>query len=281
MESTNHILKMLVPPYLTIKPLIWTLGELAPEIKITESIPREITGEIAKQRIDIALAPLLTVLRRPRLSIIPDISISTHGPSKNCILFSKTAPADIKTVLLDRSSINTIALLRAIFRIRWSMQPVEVLSAKPLTAEYPFHDMDYDAFLIIGDEAMRTSGDFEYILDMGEQWEQWTHLALVHMVWVVREGIMGPALDELLVQARDTGLLKRDEIAREFAGKIGIPEEESQELLKITHYELGEGEFGGIERFHAYMKDLKICPPEVELRIYRGDRIETRVLGKG
>ena len=277
----DPLLRVSVPPYISIKPLVWALPEVAPEVQINESVPRDIARLIVEGEIDAGLLPLLTILRNPALSIIPDISVSHKGPAGNCILFSNVAPADIKTVLVDRSAIGAIALLRALFRIRWSMQPVEVISSGPLDSDYSFEDADYDAFLITGDEAMKTVSEkqFEHIIDLGEKWEEWTHLPFVFYVWAVAEDVRGPALEEMFMDAKLKGLERIEEIADYGAIHLEKEKQECLDYLKNTSYSLGEDEWKGIERFHYFMHELTICPEYVELLIYRGDHTDIRPVG--
>ena len=275
----DPIIRVGVQPYLTARPLVKKLDTLAPDIHIITDTPRQLTNLLSEGQLDVALIPLLTALRKPELAILPDISISTKGPDKHAVIFSKVAISDIKTILVDRSSINAIGILRALFRIRWSMQPVEVLSSKPIEPDYPFLERDYDAYMVIGDNVLKINTDFEYVVDIGEQWEQWTHLPLVHAVWGLKPGFKeGIALDELFLESKKLGLEQLDEIAAEASQETGIEKSACLDALKATCFDLGEAEFKGIERFHYFLQELKICEPSVELNIYKDDRFEKRIL---
>ncbi len=276
----HPILRVGAPPYVNAKPLVWALPALAPDVQLTYATPRELSGLLVDGKLDVALIPLLTVLRKTSLSILPGVSLASEGVVKNSILYSKVAPSDIKTILIDRSSITSIALLRALFRIKLSMQPVEVLSSNPITPEYPFGETEYDAFLIIGDNALKVSTDFAYKIDLGEQWEQWTHLPFVFFLWAVRGEIEGPALEELFLQAKQEGLEALEEIARVESERLGLDERTCLDCLNATRYDLEERHFKGIERFQYYVEELKICEPYIELKLYHADYAEIYPLGK-
>lgn len=272
-SNGNAPLRIGIQPFLQMKPLVWSLKKLAPELDVSEATPRELSTLLVNDQLDCALIPLVTVLRHPELSVIPGITISSFGPAQTTLIFSKVAPADIKTILVDQSSINSIALVRALFRIRWSMQPLEVLSSHPISPDYPFYESDYDAFLIIGDEALKVKTEFSRVVDLGEQWEQWTHTPLVHAVWAVRQGLLGPPLDRLLLQTKRQGLGTMAEIARYGNKKLGLDENLCLNLLKNTSYDLTKTHIKGIERLHYYMDAVKICRASLNMKFYHGDHI--------
>jgi chorismate dehydratase len=279
-ETDNPMLRVGVLPYINAKPLYWTLLNIDPDIQISQGTPRELSTALVNGKLDVAMIPLLTVLRNPGLSIIPNISISTFGAALNSFVYSKVAAADIKSILVDRSSVTSVAMLRALFRIRWSMQPVEVLSSTPMLHDYPFHEKDYDAYLIIGDESMKVKEEFPYILDLGDKWEEWTHLTSIFSVWAVRENLSGPALDEMFLHVKEEGLHSMEEIAEKESAKIGLNTEKCLQILLNTIYDLGEKELKGLNRFHYYMNSLKICDQDIDLLFYQGEHFDTRRLGK-
>jgi predicted solute-binding protein len=276
----NVPIRIGIQPFLYVKPLVWFLKKLAPELDVSEAMPRELASLLVNEQLDCALIPLVTVLRHPELSVIPGITVSTFGSSRTSLIFSKVAPADIKTILVDQSSINSIALIRALFRIRWSMQPLEVLSSHPLSPDYPFFESDYDAFHIIGDQALKVTSKFPRVIDLGEQWEQWTHTPLVHTVWAVRQGLLGPPLDRLLLQVKLQGLGALEEIIRYGHKELGLVESVCTDILKKTSYDLTKTHMQGIERFHFYMEAVKICKPSLNMNFYHGDRILTHLIDK-
>ena len=264
-------LRIGIQPYLTTKPLVWALKNLAPDLQLSTGTPRELSALLVRGNLDAALIPIVTALRNPDLGILPGISLSTNNKSHTSLLFCKAAPSDIKTVLVDLSSVNSIALLRVLFRIRWSMQPVEVLSSKPLTPDYSFEDDDYDAYLAIGDAALKITTPFTKVIDLGEQWEEWTHVPLVHAVWAVREDLLGPRVQELFLEAKKAGVKALEEIARLGARSLGIDSQKCLTILQAACYDFGMLQIKGVERIYYYLEALKICKPQVRLRFYHGD----------
>ena len=279
-EQSNDtpILRIGVQPYLQTRPLWNRISEIAPEIEIHKDTPRNLAAMLVEGKLDAALLPFLTTLRNPTISIVPGIGLCSKGAAQIAMIYSRTAPSDIKTILLDRSAISGVAMQRAMFRIRWSMQPVEVLSDQPLSDAYSFDNSPYDAFLVEGEAALKARHDFPVVLDLGKQWEQWTSVPFVWSVWGVREGLRGPALEALFHEASGAGLEALEETAREGAGETGLASEECLELLRGLRYEIGEDEKGGIKRFFYYMSELKICPHEVNIEYYHEDHTETIVL---
>jgi len=271
-------LRVGIQPYLITKPLVWALKSLAPELQLFSGTPRELSTLLVRGELDAALIPLVTVLRNPDLSILSGISVSTSGKAHTSLLFSRVAPADIKTILVDQSSINSVALLRVMFRIRWSMQPVEVLSSRPIMPDYAFDQDDYDAYLVIGDAALKIDASFARVIDLGEQWEEWVRQPLVHAVWAVRGDLLGPPLHNLFLEAKKAGLKALEEIARLGAQNLGMDAKRCLEILQATNYDLGLLQIKGVERFYYYLEALRICRPGARLRFYHGDRFKIHSL---
>jgi predicted solute-binding protein len=270
-----------IQPYLTTKPLVWALKSLAPEIQLCAGTPREISTLLVRGELDVALIPLVTVLRNPDLCILPGISVSTSGKAHTSLLFSRVAPADIKTILVDQSSINSVALLRVLFRIRLSMQPVEVLSSNPITSDYSFDQEDYDAYLVIGDAALKIAHSFAKVIDLGEQWEEWVRQPMVHAVWAVRGNLLGPPLHTLFLEAKKAGLKVLEEIARLGAKNLGMDVKKCLEILQGMNYDLGLLQIKGVGRFYYYLEALRICRPQTRLRFYHGDHVKIHSLDQG
>lgn len=277
-NEASPLLIIGVQPDLVTRPLWEKLSEIAPEVEIRRDTPRHLGAELSSGNLDAALVPLLTILRNPEITMIPDIALVSEDKVGSVFLFSKTAPADIRKVLVDRSSVISIALLRALFRIRWSMQPVEVLSSSPLKPDYPFMDSDYDAYLVIGDAALQVEADFPHCLDLGEQWRQWTGLPFVWSVWGVRSGLLGPALGEMFKESMELGKNSLHEIARAVSESEGIRESSCLDVLNNLHFTIGDEEQRAIKRFFYYMSELTICDTNLTIQMYRGEETEEFLL---
>ena len=94
-------------------------------------------------------------------------------------------------------------------------------------------DCATDAVLLIGDRGMRPrEGQFAFAWDMGEEWTRWTGLPFVFAMWVARPGSWIGADGQAAGAARDEGLTRLPEIARQAAPAVGIPEAECLAYLR-------------------------------------------------
>ena len=87
--------------------------------------------------------------------------------------------------------------------------------------------------MLIGDRGMLPAGGaFEFDWDLGEQWSRWTGLPFVFAMWIARPGVDLPGIGERLAAARDDGITRLEEIARQAAPDIGVPEAECLSYLR-------------------------------------------------
>ena len=105
--------------------------------------------------------------------------------------------------------------------------------------------------MLIGDRGMRPPcGNFAYDWDLGEEWTRWTGLPFVFALWVARPGVELGATGESLTAARDEGITRFAEIARQAAPIVEIPETECLAYLRDhLEFRLGVRQRQGLERF--------------------------------
>ena len=88
-------------------------------------------------------------------------------------------------------------LLQVLLRVKYQVQP----------AAYGLLQTAHDAFLLIGDQALRqrrgTPG-FPYTYDLGAEWQAWTGLPFVFARWMVRKN--GCSNKAMLEEALYVGL---------------------------------------------------------------------------
>ncbi len=105
--------------------------------------------------------------------------------------------------------------------------------------------------MLIGDRGMRpVDGQFEFAWDLGEEWTRWTGLPFVFAMWVARPGAEWPRAAAALGAARDEGVTRLPEIARQAAPVVGIPEAECLSYLRDhLEFRLGARQRQGLDLF--------------------------------
>ncbi len=259
-----------VVPYLNVKPLIWNIEALAPGLEVIAAVPRDLTAMLDAGQVDVGIIPVAAYFHHPGYSIVPGISIACKGEARSVVLFSKVPVEQISSVLLDRSSLSSIALFRVLLREHFQISPVLTLSEEPISCFPLSKESSCDAFLIIGNAAMQVQEPFPYRYDLGEAWHQLSGLPFVFAFWGVREGQHLRGFDRVLVRSKQDGLKHLADIARAESQHLNIPESLCyQYLSRNMQYDLGECELRGIRRFQELLAAQGLCPPHVELKFYR------------
>ncbi len=234
--------------YLNAWPLTFCLPRLAPAARIVTDLPSRLADGLVAGRFDVALVPSIEYCRNPGCTIVSDACIASDGPVRSIKLYSRVPPERIGSLALDEGSRTSAALVRIWLEERFGLTPA--LTPLPIGAEAG--DCATDAVLLIGDRGMRPrDGQFEFSFDMGEEWTRWTGLPFVFAMWVARPGAAWEGADQVLGAARDEGVKRLPEIARQAAPVVGIPEAECLAYLRDNlTFRLGARQRHGLELFY-------------------------------
>lgn len=238
--------------YLNSKPLVADLPRLAPEATITVDLPSRLADALAADQLDVALVPSIEFFDRPGYGIVSDACVSCEGPVRSVKLFSRVPPPAIRTVSLDEGSRTSATLVKILLQDQFGIVPKYDILPIGSTLD----QCGSDAVLLIGDRAMRpVQGEFHTVWDLGEQWSRWTGLPFVFATWVARPGTDRPRLCALLAAARDAGVRRIDEIARNEAPQVGLSEESCLSYLRdALAFQLASRQREGLARFHELAK---------------------------
>ena len=118
-----------------------------------------------------------------------------------------------------------------------------------------------DATLLIGDQAMRTRRrppeGFTHVLDLGDDWLEWTGMPFVYAVWVVRSSL-DPALKAEMRSFLDSslaaGLATLPEVARSTTDP-GWTSAEMETYLRQFNYRFGPDELAALARFESLVRE--------------------------
>ena len=125
--------------------------------------------------------------------------------------------------------------------------------------------------MLIGDRGMfPASGRFKFAWDLGQQWWRWTGLPFVFAVWIARPGVDLSGVAAVLAAARDDGITRLEEIARQTAPTIGVSEAVCLSYLRdhLT-FHLGPPQRQGLEHFYELAARHRLAPAGTKLVFYR------------
>jgi len=255
--------------YLNTRPLTLALAELAPQAEIVYDHPSRLADALAAGQLDVATIPSIEFARHPGYTIVSDACIACDGPVRSVKLFGRVPVEDLHTIALDEGSRTSAVLTLILLKERFGVTP-KILT---LPIGGSLAHTAADAVLMIGDRGMRpTSGVFEFVWDLGEEWSRWTGLPFVFSLWTARPNVDLRGLDKALGAARDAGLRRLVEIARKEAPLIGIPEEDCLSYLRDhLEFRLGRRQRRGLEHFFELAGRHGFAPAKVKLAFYGGD----------
>lgn len=254
--------------YLNTRPLVVSLASVAPCVRIEFDVPSRLADRLARGDLDVATIPSIEYFRLPGARIVSDACVACRGPVKSVMLYGRKPAERIQTLALDEGSRTSAAMSRILLRERFGVTP----RLRTLAIGASAQDTDADAVMLIGDRGMLAPpGEFEFVWDLGEEWNRWTGLPFVFAMWIARPGVDLGSLDKCLAAARDEGEKRLDQIARTEAAGLGVSEQECLVYLR-DHlvFHLGPRERSGLERFGHLAAKHNLAPAGVPLVFYNG-----------
>jgi chorismate dehydratase len=238
--------------------------------EIVDGVPSALNRQMADGTLDVSVISAVEYARdAKRYLLLPDLAITSDGPVRSVVLFSKRPASDLqgRRVLVSKSSMTSVALLELLFEHVWDARPAFVPADAELSDVEKFGDTEHDARLVIGDAALhlwsrlRHPGDYaphaglsayRYAYDLGAEWKTWTGLPFVFAVWVAQRTT--PVQDALavhanLIQSRDWGISHLDTLAAQAAVATGVNKQECLEYLSGLDYGLSYEHLAGLTEF--------------------------------
>lgn len=234
------------------------------------TLPSQCAEELREGKADIGIIPVFTYALIPNLVLIPDIAIATKGVVRSILLISKVPVEQIRSVALDTSSRTSVALTKVLFGKFWGGERTFI--SHPPDLEVMLQKCD--AGLLIGDPALRAKTAGYHVYDLATEWKRFTGKPFVFAVWAIRMDALrnnDHARDvvETFQHSRDHGTQPEhiEQLAREWAPKIGISEEDVHEYLtRNIDYHLDDSNLQGLTLFFQYAEELRLIEKAPELR---------------
>ena len=257
-------LRLSVVQYLNTVPLIWGMlhGEQRGKFELQLTVPSGCADAIAQRLADVGIVPSIEYQRLDGVEILPGMSIASKHEVKSVLLLSKIPLAQVQTVALDESSRTSAALVRILMQKFYSRR-VNFSPAAPEPGEMLRRA---DAALLIGDPALTYSGSAE-VYDLAHVWRKFTGLPFVFAVWMGHSGANLSRHHADFTASLDFGLAHIDDIASEYAPKLGItPSAVKVYLTRNIDYSLDEENQQGLKLFYKLAHEVGITPAEKEMR---------------
>ena len=238
-------------------------------------VPAELNVMLRRGEIDVCPSSSIEYAKNPGTYVLlPDISISSVGPVKSVLLFSRVPIEKLNTgtIGLTTESDTSVNLLKILFarfygfKNRFERTPL----ALPDALE------QFSALLLIGDTALRegmTRKDC-HVYDLGELWYHFTGLPFVFALWIATREAAEQRGGELKLLSRE--LLAAKRIACDSYASIAAASREREwierdtlvEYWRTISYDLTPRHIEGVRTFYRFACDLGLLTEEPEPRIF-------------
>ncbi len=260
-------LKIGVVPYMNAKPLIYGLEKQPDKIDLVYEVPSALPEMLENGKLDVILMPSVNYFRSDNgYKIIPGCSISSNGPVESVKLFIKVPAIEkIKVVALDKDSLTSCVLTKIILWKRYSLKPEFIT----LEDKGKIYDESFDAFLVIGDDAIKLNEEGFCILDLGQEWKELVGLPFVYAIWVTKSGSKLQGVKKLFKDAKERGLRSLNKIACLESRRLNLRKERCLRYLKESiRYNLFDQEIKGLESFYNYALEIGAVYEGIKIEFY-------------
>lgn len=233
--------------------------------ELVDGVPTHLNHLMATGEIDVSVVSAVEYARdAEQFLLLPELGITSDGPVRSVMLFSKRSPRDLggRRVVVSRSSMTSVALLELLFEHVWRCRPEFVPGDAEVADIACFDDEAHDARLVIGDAALKLfdaanrggpwAERYPYREDLGAAWKSWTGLPFVFAVWVAQRRTPVHAslsAHASLIASRDWGLQHLDQLSAQAALNSGVPLETCREYFAGLDYRLSYPHLAGLTEF--------------------------------
>jgi chorismate dehydratase len=241
-------------PYLNSEPFYYEL--VRDDVELLTLLPSAIYGACERGEVDAAPLPLADYFRlQDRFAKLGQFCIATQEKAASVLLYSTRRIEDLDGAAVGVTSETSTSkrLLEVLLTHRFEVTPSAYVSL----------DQPNDAFLLIGDEALRRRygvPSYPYRYDLGQEWFRWTGMPFVFAVWVVKNDLPHQKvvyLENVLYSCIDEGLEHMHVIA-ENRQDVRMSMKEIVDYYRVFRYWAGVSELKAIERFRGYLQDKKL-----------------------
>jgi chorismate dehydratase len=239
-------------PYLHAEPFYFDMVRRG--IELYEMVPSAIVIAAEHGEIDAGPVPLADSFRlEDRFQPMAGFCVASVKQAGSIFLFSTVPLAELSGAnigITDEAS-SAPRLLQILLRLKYGVQPKAYV---PLQASH-------DAFLLIGDQALRQrlgAPGFRHTYDLGAEWHAWTGLPCVFSRWMVRKDLDPKdraLLQDTLYVGLEEGVNALYALADPREDLLMLPRE-IVTYIQGLRYHIGHAEQRAIEQFRHYLNQL-------------------------
>lgn len=241
--------------------------------EIVSELPSTLNRKLREGEIDIAaISSYAYGLSSDAYYVLPNLSVSTHGPVQSILLFLKSPLEKVihGKIALTTASATSVNLLKIIMEKFYGGKPTYE-DAEPSLG--PMLE-NADAALLIGDHAIRASWENHgyHVLDLGKVWNMWTGHWMTFALWAVRREVAHAnpeavrAIYDGLTESKRHSLEDLEPVVAKATQQIGgSPSYWRNYFGNVIRYDFGPQQKAGLELYFRYARELGLIDRPVEL----------------
>ena len=245
---------------------------------MVKGVPAELNLKLRGGEIDVCPSSSIEYGKHPdKYFILPDLSISSIGPVRSVLLFSRVPIEELEStsIGLTTDSDTSVNLLRILLARRFGFRNELIRTGLPVREALE----NFSALLLIGDAALRENMAAAglYVYDLGELWYRLTGLPFVFALWLVTRKAVSEQPGQVvslladLLQAKVKAYGSYEEIAATCEEREWMKRDALVEYWKVISYELTPDHLLGLQTFYRYAAELGLLPREPAVELFAAD----------
>jgi aminodeoxyfutalosine synthase len=246
-------------PYLNSVPFCGNLEQS--RFKVLPVRPRRMGILSSGNQLEAGLFSLVDFLHQKDKLEMLDYCIATRDQVKSVLLFSNHGWKDLegKTIGITDDTSTSFMLLKVLLEKRYGVK-ASFRGLNSCVNNY----REYDAILLIGDDALRARKKglvgFDLAYDLAGEWYEWRQLPFVFAVWGVNKVMREDRKTELRSAIEESLKNAEEDYAaacRLHTVRIGLTDRETVDYMNGFNFRLGEREKLGMEEFKKLLFELE------------------------
>jgi len=263
--------------YINASPVFYGLdhGLLPNWLNMVPEVPSVLNKKILAGNIEISpISAAFYAMNYKDLLLLPDLSISCHGPVMSVLLASNYPIDNLtgKQIMFSQESASAASFLKMIFN-QQKVVPKFCVGQVNNTKDAK---QSADAILVIGDTALTQpwGNVFEYCIDLGQLWYEMTALPFVFAVWAVRRSFaknnpeLTSKIHQLLLDSRSEGDKHLDEIIDEGRNKLGLDRSLVKNYFNLLHCDLDDEKIKAMGLFFDSLLEQDVLKQKAKIEFF-------------
>ncbi len=223
--------------------------------------PRRMGVLSAEGKIDAGLFSLVDYFGQEDQLELLNWCLASRDQVKSVMLFSNHGWLDLdgRVIGITDETATSVRLLQVLLEKKYG---VHALFRRLHSGVNDYRQ--YDAVLLIGDEALRRNKlgleGFELVFDLAKEWYEWQKLPFVFAVWAVRRSLSDSDKSTIRNSIEQSLVLSEEDFQKVGLARgkeLGLTGQEVVEYLEGFNFRIGEREQEAMRVFHQLLEELQ------------------------